>query len=190
MSEAVSALNGRVSDGATTVTDTGLRGMITLRFDPSDTTASTALSGVTGVAVPERRRVAQADDVTVAWMSPDELLIMVGYDEADAMVARISEALSGPVHLATNVSDARAVLSIKGPAAREAIAKGAPVDLSPGAFGIGEIRRSRLGQVAVAFWMTDQDAIELVCFRSVAGFVFDWLALATKDEATVGFYRS
>ena len=188
MSEAISALKGRVSEGVTTVTDTGLRGMITVRFDPADTAASAALSRVIGAALPERRRVERAGDVTVVWMSPDELLIIVGYDEADAMLARISEALSGTVHLATNVSDARAVLSVEGPAAREAVAKGAPVDLSPGTFGIGEVRRSRLGQVAVAFWMTGDDAIELVCFRSVAGFVFDWLALATQDKATVGFY--
>ena len=52
------------------------------------------------------------------------------------------------------------------------------MDLSPAGFGPGEIRRTRLGQVAAAFWLTGEDAFELVCFRSVGGFVHDWLNTA------------
>ena len=58
--------------------------------------------------------------------------------------------------------------------------KGAPADLSPAAFGPGEIRRTRLGQVACAFWQTGPETFELICFRSVGAFVGDWLAAAAR----------
>ena len=89
-----------------------------------------------------------------------------------------------------NVSDARAVFRIKGPNTREVLAKLAPVDLSPQAFGPGMIRRTRLAQVPAAFWMEDTDTAQLVCFRSVAQYVFDLLKTAAQPGSEVGFYRS
>ena len=83
-------------------------------------------------------------------------------------------------HLVADVSDARAVIALSGAGAREVLAKGAPVDMAQDRFGPAEIRRTRLGQVAVAFWMTGPETFELVCFRSVAGFVFDWLTVAAQ----------
>ncbi|MHA1127411.1 MAG: sarcosine oxidase subunit gamma, partial [Alphaproteobacteria bacterium] len=65
--------------------------------------------------------------------------------------------------------------------AREVLAKGAPVDLSPEAFGTGDLRRSRIGQLAAAFWMTGDESFELVCFRSVGAFMFDWLSNAARE---------
>ena len=87
-----------------------------------------------------------------------------------------------------NVSDARAVFSVTGRGARELIAKGAPVDMSPAAFGLGDLRRTHIGQVAAAFWMTADEALTLVCFRSYAGYMFDWLSASAKDGATPGLY--
>jgi len=79
------------------------------------------------------------------------------------------------------VKSARAVFRITGKGAREVLAKGAPVDLSKDAFGPGQIRRTRLGQVACAFWMSGEDQFDLICFGSVSEFVFDWLSTAGKD---------
>ena len=83
--------------------------------------------------------------------------------------------------MAVNVSDARAVFLIEGQGAREVLAKGAPVDLSPEAFGVDDLRRSRIGQLAAAFWMTEDEVFELVCFRSVGAFMFDWLSNAARE---------
>lgn len=178
MSDAVSALQGARYEGAVVVRECGLRGMVTLRGDLADDKVKAAVKAAVGLAVPGQRQVKLGKKGGVAWMSPDELMLMVDYHAAPGIVARLEAALEGTHHLVVNVSDARAVFAIEGAGAREVLAKGAPVDLSPGAFGPGEIRRTRLGQVAAAFWMTGEDSFELVCFRSVAGFVFDWLATA------------
>ncbi len=157
-----------------------LRGMVSLRGDFASAAFQKALHGVTGLDVPTTRRIVTHKDGSVAWMSPDELLLMMSHDQADAVVSALEDSLSGEHHLAANVSDARACFRIQGWGAHEVLAKGAPVDLAPEVFHPGEIRRTRLGQVAVAFWMTGEDAFELVCFRSVAAFVSDWLQMAAR----------
>ncbi len=117
----------------------------------------------------------------VVWMSTDELLLVVDYDKAEAITAKLSKALAGEHHMAVNVSDARAVFRLSGAGAREVIAKGAPVDMSRGVFGKSEVRRSRIGQVAAAFWSLDGENFDLVCFRSVGAFMFDWLSNAARE---------
>ncbi len=178
---AVSALQGASDDGFVTVSETGLRGMITLRGDLSDAGLKKAVKTATGLAVPAQRQVAQKGDTAVAWMSPDELLIMVPYAEAAQKAADLAGALSGQHTLVANVSDARAVMRISGAGCREVVAKLAPVDMSPGAFEPGQIRRTRIAQIAAAFWMTDNETMELVCFRSVAQYAFDVLVQASKN---------
>jgi len=73
---------------------------------------------------------------------------------------------------------ARAVFRISGDKAREVICKLAPVDMSPKAFPAGHFRRTRLAQTPAAFWMPDAQTVELICFRSVADYVFGLLSRA------------
>lgn len=158
------------------------RGMITLRGDLSSKLLQATVSEVVGHDIPLQRRVA-IGQTGVAWMSPDELLLLVDYDKTDAITAQISAALMGTHHMVVNVSDARAMFRITGAGAREVIAKGAPVDLSPDSFGVGDIRRSRISQVSAAFWMLDEQTFEVVCFRSVGAFMFDWLSNAAREDS-------
>jgi sarcosine oxidase subunit gamma len=161
-----------------TVTRAEQVGMITLRADLSADATAAAVKSAVGLVLPGTREIRTGKQGSVAWMSPDELLLLCEHDKAPALVAGLETALEGQHHLAVDVSDARALFRIEGKGAREVLAKGAPVDLAPGVFEPGEIRRTRLGQVAAAFWMTGEDAFELVCFRSVADFVETWLRTA------------
>lgn len=178
MSNAVSILNGASFEGAVTVTEAGLRGMITLRGDLGSAAMKDAVKSVVGVTLPKQREVKSGEGGSVAWMSPDELLLFVDYDKADVLVARLQAALSDEHHLVVNVSDARATFVLRGVGPREVIAKGAPVDMSRGVFGKREIRRTRIGQIAAAVWTLDGETFEIICFRSVGAFMFDWLSVA------------
>ncbi len=181
MSDAVSVCNGASFSGAVQVLDAGLCGMITLRGDLADEKLSAAVKAATGMGLPKPRRIKKGKRGAVAWMSPDELLIFVDYDLADSTVTKIERALQGQYFLAVNVSDARATFALQGTGVREVIAKGAPVDMSPQGLPVGEIRRTRLGQVAAAFWLSDEEHLTLVCFRSVGSFVYDWLCNAATE---------
>lgn len=180
MSDAVSALEARVVAGDVTVRENGLQGMITLRCDLTTKPLRALCKSTFGMAIPDQGGIHAMGEKKLCWMSPDELLLLVPYTDVATTILAIDKALKGKHYLAENVSDARALITVKGAFAREVIAKLAPVDLHPDSFQPGMIRRTHLGQVAAAFWMQDDQTFQVICFRSVAGYVFDLLAASAK----------
>lgn len=189
MSEAVSALNGARFSGIVQIEDTGLAGMLTLRANFSDDAVRRALKTV-GVDFPDARMMAGAVGNGTLWMSPDEALVLCSYKDAPAKSAEIAAALTGLHHLVVNVSDARALIRLTGSdgALRETLAKLSPADLAPGGLPIGEVRRTRLAQVAAAFWFASTDEAYVICFRSVADYVFGLLSTAAENGSEVGYF--
>lgn len=180
MSKSVSVLQGKVAEGDVTVADAGPRGMITLRGDLSNSKLQTVCKSLTGADFPSQGQATGKGDKGLAWMSPDEVLVMVPFDKVDGALKKIATALKAQHHLAVDVSDARAVMTVKGAFAREVISKLAPVDLHPSAFRVGRFRRTRLGQVAAAFWLREEAHFEVICFRSVGEYTFDLLVASAK----------
>lgn len=170
MSNLASALQGKAQAD---VRDMGLTGMITVRGDLGDVALRDALVGVTGVSWPGQRGIATVGSHALAWMSPDEALVLCDHDRADQIVETISAHVAGSHHLAVNVSDARALFQVTG-AWRDTLARLTPADLRD--FGPGVMCRSRLAQVPAAFWVAPDGSLRVVCFRSVAQYVFDLLA--------------
>lgn len=178
MSKVVSALNGAHFDGFARIREIGPLGMITLRAKPGVPGLAEAVAAVTGTAMPAQRRVEVAGDKAAAWMSPDEYLLILPYAGVKAALATLAEQLAGQHHLAVDVSDARAVFRIEGDKTDDALQKLAPADLA--ALGPGEIRRTRIAQVAGAFWKAD-GGYTLVCFRSVASYVMGLLTHSAQS---------
>lgn len=168
------------------VTRDGLRGMITLRGDLAGAKLRKVVKAVTGQVVPEAGRVAGDAAGGVAWMSPDELLIMVAQDQVEQALAQLDAGLAGSHYLAVDVSDARAVFTLHGPQAREVLARLCPVDLHKSAFGLGDFRRTRMAQIAAAFWMHD-GGIDVVCFRSVGDYAEELLRNAARASEVGAF---
>ncbi|KAE9631529.1 sarcosine oxidase subunit gamma [Parasedimentitalea maritima] len=188
MSDPVSALNGAAFSGMASVTEGGLAGMITLRGDLSSAKLKDAVKSATGAAMPVSGKVELSEDGGLCWMSPDELLVLVRYEEVEAKLAEINAGLKGEHALAANVSDARAVFRVSGEGAREVLAKLCPVDMSVDAFVPGQFRRTRMAQVAAAFWLDHDETFHIVCFRSVADYVFTLLSTAAQPQSEVGVY--
>ena len=188
MSDAVTALGGATADGIAQVAEGGLQGMITLRGDLTDHTLKKAATAAAGVDMPGPGHGHHTADGGLCWMSPDELLVLCPYDAVAATLAQMHETLGGTHAMAVDVSDARATFQVSGPAAREVMAKLAPVDLSPEAFAPGMFRRTRLAQVPAAFWMPEPAAFRVVCFRSHAQYVFDLLRTAAAEGSDVGYF--
>lgn len=185
MSEKQSALPGARAEGIATVEEAGLRGMITLRGNLSSAPVRKAVKDVTGAEVPGTRAETAGEGGTVLWMSPDELLILTARERAAEVAAGLEKALRGKHALVVDVSDARQVFRVTGPAADEVMAKLSPVDFPR--FPEGEVRRTRLAQVPAAFWRVD-GGFELVVFRSVARYAFDLLATAAREGGEVGAF--
>ncbi len=188
MSEPVSALNEVAFDGLCQVRESGLQGMITLRGDLSDPAIAEVVSQIAGVDMPGQRGVFIGETRGLLWMSPDEALMLCPYAEAAQLVSDLTERLGTAHALAVDVSDARAVFTLRGPHLREVIAKLAPVDMSPAAFTPDMVRRTRFAQVAAAFWLVDDETARIVCFRSVAPYMFALLCNAATPGTAVGMF--
>lgn len=187
MSNAVSALQGASATGFARVTDMGLVGMVTLKTDLGAQATARAVKDTVGLAMPEARQIVQGDGLSgVAWMAPDEVLILCDHGQADSIAGKLSDTLAGTHHLAVNMSDARAVLSIEGRDVREVLGKLTPADL--GTLAFREMRRSRLAQIPAAFWLNDETHASLICFRSVAQYAFDLLITASVEGGEVGYH--
>ncbi|TNF59257.1 MAG: sarcosine oxidase subunit gamma [Rhodobacteraceae bacterium] len=188
MSEPVSALNHAAFTGIAEITEIGLQGMITLRGDLASVKIRKAATGVAGVDMPGQGRANCDGDRGLCWMSPDELLVLCPYDTVAADIEKMRKTLAGEFALAVDVSDARCVFDVSGSAAREVLAKLAPVDLSPAAFTPGMFRRTKLAQVPAAIWMRDDRTFRIVVFRSVAQYAFDLLKVAAQEGSEVGVF--
>ena len=187
MSNAVSALNGATwSEGIADIAEAPMQGMITLRGDLSDKAVKKAITTVAKFDMPGPGQANGSGDRGLCWMSPDEMLVLCPYDTVADELAKMNKVLAKTHALAVDVSDARAVFRVSGPRARDVLAKLAPVDVSPGAFEPGMFRRSRMAQVAAAFWMPNDDTFQIVCFRSQGQYMFDLLKVAAQKGSAVG----
>ncbi len=167
-------------------------GLVGVRADLSDGALRTALEAESGLPLPGTRQAAlrHEDGSGWYWMAPDELLLRVPRDHAVAAVDALESVLAGMHCLVADLSDSRAFFRISGPAAREVIAKGAPVDLHPEAFRRGMLRRTHVAGIAAAFLLVaeDPDSFELFCSRSYAHYMRDWLVNAARPGSVVGIY--
>lgn len=170
MSESVQPLGG-VAVGA--LRAIGPLGMVTLRAKPDAPGLALALG-----AVPPMRGIVEGNGRRIAWMSPDEYLILTDLKSVPQVLADITKVMESTYHLAVDVSDARAAFHLAGPSADIALSHLCPVDFAR--LPVGEVRRTRLAQVACALWR-EGDGITVVTFRSVARYAFDVLVNAAND---------
>jgi len=174
--------------GLVRIEEAGPQAMITLRGDLSLPALARALEQVAGLPVPGRRAVVSDGPRTLAWMSPDEMLLILPVNQRDKALATLGRAAEGAFLTFAEMSDARAAFLLRGVAWREVLAKLCPVDLHPETFGAGQIRRTRAAQASVAFWISGEDEATLVCFRSVASYVSGLLANAARPGSGAALY--
>jgi sarcosine oxidase subunit gamma len=172
MPDPVSALSGATYEGFARIREIGPLGMITLRAKGLKG-LDKAVKAAVGTKLPAQRQIEIAGDCACGWMSPDEYLLVLPYPQVSEALAALDKALAGQHFLAVDVSDARAVFRVEGDRAADVLRKLTPADLDR--MEPGELRRSRTAQVAAAFWR-DGEGYTVVCFRSVARYVFDLLS--------------
>ena len=132
-------------------------GMVLIRGDVS------ALPEL-GVALPGRTAIAHAPGRSCGWMSPDELLLVLPAEEVPAAL----DALAGFAGLSADVSDMRCVFDVLGEGAEEVLQKLSPTDF--GRLAPDALRRTRLAQVAGAFWRIE-GGFRVLAMRSVEDYV-------------------
>lgn len=161
------------------ITRSAPRGMITFRGNLGEPAIKNAIKAAIGAVVPDVGKMTGDSAGGVLWMSPDEVLLMVPYASVQGVIAKLNASLSQQHVLLADVSDARAVFRIEGALAAQVLARLCPVDLHKDAFAIGDLRRTRIAQIAAAFWR-DATGFEVVCFRSVEDYAATLLGNAAQ----------
>lgn len=188
MSEIATPLGAARFEGRVRVTALGPMGMITLRGTLQAPEFSAALESAVGAQVPRRLAIGKTQTGSVAWMSPDELLLLCPYADAPEHIEKLTAALADQHMLIADVSDARAMFTLSGANMRDVLTKLAPLDFSPEVFQPGVIRRTRLAQVAAALWLENTSTAHVICFRSVAQYVFDVLSTSVEEGGHIGLW--
>jgi sarcosine oxidase subunit gamma len=134
-----------------------------------------------GLALPSTPRHVAAAAVAFAWAGPDAWLVSAQGMSGHALEQRLRRELGGLVSIADQ-SDGRTVIRVAGPRAREALAKGVPIDLHPRAFVAGDTALITVAHIGVQVWqLDDAPTYELAVFRSFAVAFWHWLADASAE---------
>ncbi|OLZ74150.1 sarcosine oxidase subunit gamma [Streptomyces sp. IMTB 2501] len=155
--------------------------MVNLRVDPASEAAD-RIGKTLGAPLPQQCGSTTASGPhTVVWLGPDEWLVLSQAD-GTAVAAELRQALAGDPGSVVDVSANRTTLELSGPAARQVLEKGCPLDLHPRAFGPGRAVSTTVGPVPVLLWQTDgRPTYRLFPRSSFAGHLAHWLIDAMSE---------
>ncbi len=163
---------GRAGDPGVTITLGGHVGMASVLAPAA------SLGAHYGLALTEIPRSHTIGDMTLIWTAPGQWLAASG----DRHLAdRLTTDLAGIAAVADQ-SDARAVVRLSGPKARDVLAKGCLVDLHPRTFGPGQVAMTVFGHINVMLrQVDDRPTFEIALFRSMAESFWHWLAASAGE---------
>ena len=120
--------------------------------------------------------------VAIAWLGPDEWLVLTPPDGADATADALRENLAGQHAAVVDVSDYYTTIRVSGPRSRDVLVKGTPLDLHPRNFGPGQCAQTRLAHATVLIIQDDDEPGYDVQVRwSMAEYLLDWLEDAAQE---------
>lgn len=169
-------------EAGVTLCERRFMGKINLRGEPVRPFRD-AVKKALGVAPPVKpNTVATGEACAILWLGPNEWLVTTPPGAEGAALAALGEAL-GKRHVAlVDVSEARAVIGLAGPRARDVLAKGCALDLHPRAFKAGDCAQSALAKAGVILHQTDDaPAYDIHVDRSFADYLWRWLEDAAAE---------
>jgi len=158
-------------------------GKINLRADPANAELMQALASTLGYELPrEPNRTNGEGDRGALWLGPDEWLVTAPAGQEKALLEALSQATAGHHAALSDVSDARIVLTLSGPRAREVLEKGCSLDLHPRAFQTGHCAQTRLARAAILLHQTnDAPSYDVHVAWSFAAYLWVWLEDAAAE---------
>ena len=139
-----------------------------------------ALSTALGLALPGRPKTSNsAGGRHALWLGPDEWLVV---DEGGADLAAAARE-ADVLHSAVDISHRNTGIVVSGDGAETTLAAGCPQDLSADMFPVGACSRTLLGKLEAVIWRRAAQTYHVECWRSFAGYAFDFLNEAARDAA-------
>jgi methylglutamate dehydrogenase subunit D len=134
-----------------------------------------------GVALPDGSRVIQGRDVSFVGYGPGQWLAISDTLANEGLARDLAQRLKGLASI-SDQSGGRTVLRVKGPRARDVLAKGLPIDLDPRSFNPGSAATSTISLMGVQFWQVDDlPTYDIALFRSVSASFWRWLTASAAE---------
>ncbi|WP_329579165.1 sarcosine oxidase subunit gamma [Streptomyces sp. NBC_01361] len=155
--------------------------MVNLRVNPASA-AAVRVEKTLGAPLPrEHGETTSSGAHTAFWLGPDEWLVLSQTEEGVA-AAELRETLAADPGSVVDVSANRTTLELSGPAARQVLEKGCPLDLHPRVFGPGRAVPTTVGPIAVLLWQVDDaPTYRLLPRSSFADYLARWLIDAMNE---------
>lgn len=142
-----------------------------------------AVSSGFGVELPASTSRVTGVGTAFVWAGPDQWLALAEREGGRDLETELKEQLAG-IASVVDQSDARVVVRIAGPRARDVLAKGVPLDLHPRAFKPGDVAITHASHIGVILWQVDdQPTYEVALFRSYADSFAHWLFESAAEYA-------
>ena len=134
-----------------------------------------------GLSLPTIPRREFRGPLSFAWAGPGKWLAMLESACGTGFESGLREGFAGLASV-TNQSDGRSIIRVGGPKARDALAKGVPLDLDPRSFRVGDTALTVVANINVHFWQIDESpTYEFAVFRSFAVAFHEWLLEASIE---------
>jgi len=155
--------------------------IVNLRGNAEDEAFRRAAASALGAELPvQPGSVSEGGVVRIVWAGPDDWFVIGPKGHAEALAAKLREAMAGQHHAVTDVSSGYTVLHLSGSSVREVLAQGCPLDLHPRFFPAGSVAQSMVGQADIVLHRTDDvdgaPRLRIYVRRSFAQYLWDWLA--------------
>ncbi len=136
-----------------------------------------------GVDLPETPRRVEGKEIAFIWSGPDQWMAIAERGQCRDLEVELKPMLSGLASV-VDQSDARAVVRISGPRARDVLAKGVPIDIHPRVFKANSVAVTHASHIGVILWQIDDaPTYEIALFRSFADSFAHWLAHSSAEFA-------
>lgn len=164
------------------------RGIVSVRAAPIHLAAP--LQAVTGRTLPIRAGHADLGRrCAVLWLGPDEWAILSAPGTAEQIAEELSQALAPYHHQVVDVSDHNTLLTLRGSAVRDLLAKLITIDLHPRFFARGNGVATLCGKAQI--WLicredeksASEPLFEIVVRRSMADYLWCLIADAGREWA-------
>jgi len=138
-----------------------------------------------GVALPAGSRLVVGQKVGFIGTGPGQWFAVSETFRNGALAGHLSEKFRGLASI-SDQSDGRAVVRVRGPKARDVLAKGLPIDLDPRIFRPGDAATSVISYIGVQLWQVDETpTYDIAVFRGFAESFWGWLTTSAAEFGAV-----
>lgn len=166
----------QIAGAGLAIVERPFRTMFNVRGDPRNAAFVPAFAEATGLMLPEANAFVALDGRLVAWLGPDELLLILEAGDAVADASQTRQRLNERIPTFTEIGAGYATLEISGSHSRSVLARACALDLHPRALIAGQCLQTQMAGTAVLLLLRDDSPrFELVVRRSFADHLWRWL---------------